>query len=365
LSEIRVENLNKSYGSVKALKDVNFHCKDGEFLTIIGPTGAGKTTILNCIAGIVKPNSGKIFSDDKEITNLIIQDRNLAMAFENYSLYPHFNVYQNIGFPLEAPTRKNLLSKEEKKKRIVEVIELLGIGHLVDKMPAQLSGGQKQRVSLGRALVRRPVAFLLDEPLAHLDAKLKVSLRSEFKEIAEKWGTTTIYVTHDFKEALAISDRIIVLREGVIQQIGTPEEIYNTPENDFVGSMIGDPPMNLIDGKLNTENSDLRFSKKDIFDIRLPERLREKVLDKVSENNLRIGVRPTAVIVSDSKVHENSFESDAFAVEQTQSHSLITFKIGPDEFIQAMTPERIQCKINQKYWVNFSEKGIHVFDKTV
>jgi ABC-type sugar transport system ATPase subunit len=365
LSEIRVENLTKSYGSVKALKDVSFICKDGEFLTIIGPTGAGKTTIINCIAGIVKPDSGKVFSDNKEITNLIIQERNLAMAFENYSLYPHFTVYQNIGFPLQAPTRKNLLTKEEKKRRIEEVIKLLGIEHLVDKMPAQLSGGQKQRVSLGRALVRRPIAFLLDEPLAHLDAKLKVSLRSEFKEIAEKWGTTTIYITHDFKEALAISDRIAVIREGVIQQIGTPEEIYGTPENDFVGSMIGDPPMNLIDGRISIEGSKIRFLKEEVFDIMLPSFLKEKVLEKMSNENLRIGVRPSSVQISDKKVDENAFESNVFAVEHTHSNSLVTFKIGPDEFIQAMTPQRLSCTINQKFWVKFLEKGIHIFEKTI
>jgi len=365
LSEIKVENIGKTYGTVHALRDVSFEVKDGEFFTIIGPTGAGKTTILNCIAGIVQPDSGEIYMDGKDITNTIIRERNLAMAFENYSLYPHLTIYQNIEFPLNAPMRKKLLTREEKEKRINEVVELLGIGYLIDKMPSQLSGGQKQRVSLGRALVRRPVAFLLDEPLTHLDAKLKVSLRSEFKEIAEKWGTTTVYVTHDFREALAISDRILVLREGVVQQIGTADQVYNEPENDFVGNLIGDPPINLIDGKVSIEESTIRFTKEGVMDIKLPANLKNLVEEKRDGDNLRLGIRPAFITLKDKKLDENYFKCKVFSVEHWQENSLVTFKIGPDEFIQVLTPTRVSCKVNQEFWLNLDMDSIHIFENTL
>ena len=246
MAEISFNNVSKTYGLTTALKNVSFTCKEGEFFSIFGPSGAGKTTCLELIAGIKGDYTGDIYLGKNNIETMSVQDRNISMAFENYSLYPHFTVFENIAFPLKSPR-----SKKRSDQEIFNVVKKnatdLGISHLLDRNPSQLSGGQKQRVSLARALVREPQAFLLDEPIAHLDAKLRTVARANLKEIAQRLGTTILYVTHDYREALALSDKIMLLREGKIEQIGSPKELWNNPTSDFVAHMIGDPVMNLID----------------------------------------------------------------------------------------------------------------------
>ena len=229
MAEVQLESVTKLYGRKKAVDGVSVTCREGEFISIFGPTGAGKSTILKMIAGIEEVTSGNIRFNGHVVNDLPPQERNVSMAFESYNLYPHMNVYDNVAFPLRAPRWGLKLERTEERRRVEEIAAFLGIDELLERLPQHLSGGQKQRVSLARALVRRPEVYLLDEPIAHLDARLKFSTQSLLKEFASKYGSTIIYVTHDYREALALSQRIVVLRRGVIEQEGTPEEVFHTP----------------------------------------------------------------------------------------------------------------------------------------
>ncbi len=267
VAEVQLEGVTKLYGRKKAVDGVSVTCREGEFLSIFGPTGAGKSTILKMIAGIEEVTSGAIRFNGHVVNDLPPQERNVSMAFESYNLYPHMNVYDNVAFPLRAPRWGLKLDRTEERRRVQEIAEFLGIDELLERLPQHLSGGQKQRVSLARALVRRPEVYLLDEPIAHLDARLKFSTQSLLKEFASKYGSTIIYVTHDYREALALSHRIVVLRRGVIEQEGTPEEVFHTPGSDFVGRLIGEPPMNLIDGEAGTRDGEAWFQVGDRFGL--------------------------------------------------------------------------------------------------
>jgi len=249
MSSLQIKDLTKKYpgAEVQALQNISFDVKDGEFFCVLGPAGAGKTTLIKMIAGIEAANSGSIFLGDDDVTDKLPADRNVAVAFETYALYPQKTVRENLAFPLNAPIRRDEMTKEAIEKRVVELASLLGIGELLDRLPRQLSGGQRQRVALGRALVRKPRAYLLDEPIAHLDAKLRHRMRAELKRIQMELGVTTIYTTPDQLEALSLADRMVVLNNGRIEQTGSPDEIYRRPANTFVARFVGDPPMNLLD----------------------------------------------------------------------------------------------------------------------
>jgi multiple sugar transport system ATP-binding protein len=253
MAKIILKNIYKQYkeGKVQALQDLSLECEDGKFFCLLGPAGAGKTTTIKLIAGNEPVDRGSIFLDDTDVTNLEPKDRNIAVAYETYALYPHLTVRENLRFPLEAPIRKNEFSSSEKDTRVVEIANLLGIGELLERFPRQLSGGQRQRVALGRALVRNPKAYLLDEPIAHLDAKLRHRMRGELKRIQMDLGITTLYTTPDQLEALSLADHIAVINNGAIEQIGTPDEVYNKPANGFVARFVGDPPMNMLESNLD------------------------------------------------------------------------------------------------------------------
>jgi ABC-type sugar transport system ATPase subunit len=252
LVRVAIKNLTKKYGAVQAVKDLDLDIGDKEFFVLLGPSGCGKTTALLCIAGLLRPDDGEIWFDDKLVTSpqsdiyLRPQERGVAMVFQDYALYPHMTVFRNISFPLEVTGT----SKNEIETRVKATAELLGMSQLLDRKPKQLSGGQRQRVALGRAIVREPKIFLMDEPLANLDAKLRVYMRVELKKLHQRLGTTTVYVTHDQVEAMSLGDRVAVLRDGVLQQVATPSELYDTPKNVFVAGFIGSPPMNMLSGKL-------------------------------------------------------------------------------------------------------------------
>jgi len=258
MAEVRLENVSKLYGKKLAVNNVSFTCKEGKFFSIVGPTGAGKSTILKMIAGVEPVSSGTIYFNNRVVNGLPPQERNVSMAFETYNLYPNLNVYDNIAFPLRAPIREKL-SKEEEKRKVEEIAGFLGIGELLDRKPQNLSGGQRQRVGLARALVRKPDVYLLDEPIAHLDARLKFSTQTLLKQFANEYKSTIIYVTHDYREALALSDELAVLRKGAIEQVAVPEYVYYTPATDFVGRMMGEPPMNLIDGEIIVQGDRIFF----------------------------------------------------------------------------------------------------------
>lgn len=246
MASIALRDIWKEYGTVQALQGVEFEMGDGEMFCLLGPSGAGKTTTIRIISGVEQPDRGDILLDGKSIVSLMPRDRNIAVAFESYALYPQLNVYDNLAFPLRAPIRKDKWPKDEVDKRVKEVAEMLNIGELLHRLPRELSGGQKQRVGLGRALVRKPKVYLLDEPIAHLDAKLRHRMRGELKKIQTELGITTLYSTPDQLEALSMADTIAVLNLGKIEQVGTPEELYERPGNVFVAKLVGDPPMNVL-----------------------------------------------------------------------------------------------------------------------
>jgi len=246
LARVRLEKVVKKYGRVVAVDHVDLDIKDGEFFSLLGPSGCGKTTTLRLIAGLEFPDEGFIYIDDRVVNDVHPKDRDIAMVFQNYALYPHMTVFENIAFPLETRRKVLNLSKDEIRKMVSETARFLGIEELLDRYPSQLSGGQQQRVALARALVRKPKVWLLDEPLSNLDAKLRVLMRSELKRLQKQLGITTIYVTHDQVEAMGMADRIAVMNKGRVAQVGTPEELYSRPADIFVATFIGSPPMNLI-----------------------------------------------------------------------------------------------------------------------
>ena len=253
---LSINNLQKRYGETHVLKDINVAMEKGEFLVLVGPSGCGKSTLLSCISGLTEISSGSIHIAGKDRTHCEPADRDIAMVFQSYALFPNMSVERNIGFGLEV--RK--VPEAARKQKVADVAELLKISHLLERRPAELSGGQRQRVAMGRALVRDPSLFLFDEPLSNLDAKLRVTMRTEIKRIHQTTGASIVYVTHDQIEAMTLATRIVVLKDGVIQQIGTPQEIYNTPVNAFVADFMGSPSMNLMRGTAVRQDGKIRLS---------------------------------------------------------------------------------------------------------
>lgn len=257
MAPLSLENLGKTFGRVVALDDVSFDVEDGEFFCLLGPSGAGKTTTLKVTAGLEAADRGRVHVDGRDVTSVEPTERELAMCFESYALYPQLDVFGNLASPLRSPRYR--LPQDQARTRVTEVARLLGIDKLLDRAVTQLSNGQRQRVALGRVLVRPAAARLLDEPLAHLDAKLRATMRAELKSISERGATTTVYVTHDYVEALALADRIGVLHQGRIMQVGTPEQLWREPVNAYVARAFGKPRINMVDGRLATRDGGTVF----------------------------------------------------------------------------------------------------------
>ncbi|XVH31906.1 ABC transporter ATP-binding protein [Haloferacaceae archaeon DSL9] len=276
---IRLSGLRKEYGDVVAVDHLDLTIREGEFLVLLGPSGCGKTTTLRTIAGLETPTDGTIELGDEDVTNVLPQKRDLSMVFQSYALYPHKNVRENLAFPLQ----KTDFDEETRDRRIRRTAELLEIDDLLDDKPGELSGGQRQRVALGRTIVREPRAFLMDEPLSNLDAKLRVHTRSELRDLQQRLGTTTVYVTHDQEEAMSVADRIAIMNDGVLQQVGTPREVYERPANAFVAGFLGEPPMNFVD----PAETAVRTAGADSFAERLPSAASQ------------IGIRPEHVDIAE------------------------------------------------------------------
>jgi len=370
MAEVRLENVSKLYGKKLAVNNVSFTCKEGKFFSIVGPTGAGKSTILKMIAGVEPVSSGKIYFNNRVVNSLPPQERNVSMAFETYNLYPNLNVYNNIAFPLRAPTREKL-SKEEEKKKVAEIAGFLGIGELLDRKPQNLSGGQRQRVGLARALVRKPDVYLLDEPIAHLDARLKFSTQTLLKQFANEYKSTIIYVTHDYREALALSDELAVLRRGAIEQVGIPEDVYFAPATDFVGRMIGEPPMNLIDGEIIVQNDRTSFKAGEDFTLSVRPELVDSMNRMAWQENgkriVRLGIRCEDIKVSKEKISEDCFQLPIYAVVSDAECTTITFELD-DTFIHARVREGAghgEYSLSEKVWLDFDHSRMLFFKKTV
>ena len=255
MGSLMLKNISKSFGDVKALSGIDLHVKEGEFCVLLGPSGCGKSTLLQIVAGLIKQDKGTVLIDERSVDSLSPGKRDVAMVFQNYALYPHMTVTQNLAFGLKMRG----VAKASVSKQVLEVANLLGIEKLLDRKPQQLSGGQRQRVAMGRALVRRPKLFLLDEPLSNLDARLRVTLRLEIKRLHRQIRATMLYVTHDQEEAMTLGDKVVVLEDGRVHQVDSPEKVYHSPANTFVATFIGHPMMNLFKGKLRREGGDWLF----------------------------------------------------------------------------------------------------------
>ncbi len=355
MCEVILKNVTKIFGKDNlVIEDVNLEIKDKEFFTIVGPSGCGKSTILNMIAGLEEVSSGEIIFDQKMVNDLPPARRDVAMVFQSYALYPHKNVFENIAFPLKI--RK--LPKGEIEDRVKKTASVLEIEHLLSRKPKELSGGQRQRVALGRAIVRKPKVFLLDEPLSNLDAKLRVYMRAELKKLHKEIQTTMIYVTHDQAEAMTLSDRVAILFEGRIQQCDSPQMVYNFPTNKIVAEFIGSPSMNFFEGKLVREDDkrSIRFSDQDLFFIRGGEEL------ELKNEEVIFGVRPEDVIISLEK-KESWFSGKIFAVEPLGNATYVDIQWNLNRLKAEAEPD-FEAKPDSPIYFTFRKEKIHLFDNT-
>jgi multiple sugar transport system ATP-binding protein len=325
MAVIEVDSVTKRFpdGTV-AVDAADFTIEDGEFFILVGPSGCGKSTLLNMIVGLEDISDGTLKIGDRVVNDLDPKDRNLAMVFQNYALYPHLTVRENMAFPL----RLRKVPDEEVNKRVDEAARILELTELLDRKPAAMSGGQRQRVAMGRAIVREPDAFLFDEPLSNLDAKLRVQMRTEIARLQSRFGTTTIYVTHDQVEAMTLADRVAVMRKGVVQQVASPKELYNDPVNLFVAGFIGSPSMNMLSGELSGDT--LRLP---MVEVRLPEDVRAR-LGAEPPKRVVVGIRPEhfqdASLVGDAADRGTTFKTKVDVVEWLGSELYVHFQVGED-----------------------------------
>ena len=342
MATIKLENLIKTYGDVEVLHNLNGNIEDGEIVVVVGPSGCGKSTLLRMIAGLEKITSGEISIGAKIVNDLEPADRDIAMVFQNYALYPHMSVRQNMGYGLKI--RK--IRKQEIERRVQEAAEILGISEYLDRKPRQLSGGQRQRVAMGRAIVRDPQVFLFDEPLSNLDAKLRVQMRLEIRKLQKRLNVTSIYVTHDQVEAMTLGDRLMVLNDGVVEQFGTPIELYDNPETIFVAGFIGSPSMNFIPAEYTTKGISLCNGKK------LKKSLKYK-------GKISIGIRPEH-LEEDKKGNINIVTQ---MVEQLGSNSLLHGTLQDTDIeIVASMPGHITAEAGSMVSFSAKETNIHVFN---
>ena len=354
MSEIKIDKINKYYGSNHIIKDVSLDIKSQSFTVLVGPSGCGKSTILRMIAGLEDINSGTIAIEGNVVNDLAPKQRNIAMVFQSYALYPHMTVFNNMAFGLKLEKR----SKDEINERVYEAAKILQIEDYLQRKPKQLSGGQRQRVAIGRAITRKPKVFLFDEPLSNLDAALRVQMRVELAKLHDQLDATMIYVTHDQTEAMTMADEIVVLDEGVVSQNGGPMELYNNPKNLFVGGFIGSPKMNFIKTKILSSNS--KGTKVDLFGTS------DIVIPKISRNasigdEVTLGVRPEHLSVN----HKTSsyWESKVFVVEKLGSGTFLYLdKEGEPLVVETSGDSKI--KVGDKVKVGFDPIKCHLFDKS-
>jgi multiple sugar transport system ATP-binding protein len=344
MSELILQNVTKTFGNITALNNVSFTVNDNEFFVLLGPTGAGKSTTLRVVCGLEKPDSGHVLLDGQVCDDVSPSDRDVAIVFQQYSLYPTMTVYENMAFPLKAPGRK--LPKAEIKEKIEAAAEKLRITHLLDRKTAQLSGGEMQRVSIGRAIVRRPRVFLMDEPLSNLDAKLRESLRAELKHLQKAEGVTTLFVTHDQIEALTMADRIGVLNHGNLVQVGTPEDIYDRPANTYVAKLVGSPRINLLPGKL--ENGKLS-----LIDLGIE----IDVDEKNTNDHVEIGIRPENVLITPS----GKYKGEVLLTEPLGAETVIHIKSGKAEIV-SMVAGLVQYKHGDHVSFEIDKTHLHFFN---
>ncbi len=350
MAEVIVRDVYKAYGAVRVLRGVSIDMRDGEFVVLVGPSGCGKSTLLRMIAGLEEINAGDILIGDRVVNDMAPKDRDIAMVFQSYALYPHMTVASNMGFSLELRRK----ARDLVTRAVGRAADTLGLSELMARFPKELSGGQRQRVAMGRAIVRQPKVFLFDEPLSNLDAKLRVQMRTEIKSLHQKMGTTAIYVTHDQVEAMTMADRIVVMNEGVIQQIGQPLDVYDMPANLFVASFIGSPGMNLLEG-IAHRGEDAWVEMADGTRLPTPQSTAEEGQPVV------YGVRPEALAIDDTGGAGLRAEVDV--IEPTGLSTLVFARIA-GTVTCAFTMDRLVLHHGQKIGLVPDMARVHVFDKT-
>ena len=356
MAQVVLKDLNKKYDEVHAVKDVNLTIRDKEFMVLVGPSGCGKTTTLRMVAGLEEITAGEIAIGDRVVNDLPPKDRDIAMVFQNYALYPHMSVYDNMAFGLKM--RK--FPKAEIGKRVQDAAEILGIQDLLKRKPRQLSGGQRQRVAVGRAIVRHPQVFLFDEPLSNLDAKLRVQMRVELKKLHLRLGTTAVYVTHDQVEAMTLGDRVVVMKEGVVQQVGEPLALYNEPANKFVAGFIGSPSMNFATVTVTDGNGRL-LAKNGGLEIEVPSPHAERLRPRIGEQ-LTLGVRPEDLHVASGRDPEGlTFPCRVEVVEQLGSEILLDVRVGEETMVAAVEPTT-RTKVQELLRLAVNPDRLHFFD---
>ncbi len=369
MATVKLESITKRFGDLTALDDITLDIQDEEFFVLLGQTGAGKTTTLRCIAGLDKPEEGTIYLDGVSVNDKTPAERDVAFVFQSHILYPHLSVYENMAFPLHP--RK--LSAEEIDRRVRDIAQMLHIEHLLMRTPNQLSGGETQRVGLGRAMVRRPQVFLMDEPISNLDAKLRTEMRAEIRWRQRDLGTTTFYVTHDQVEAMSMADRIAILEAGRIQQLGTPADIYNHPANLFVASFVGNPSMNCIPADISRSDGKLRMTLASDVGRENSLIIQDSMVAETLNNNdpnrdLVFGMHPEDVVISHQSI-SNAFQAEVYSVEPLGAETIVELTLGTDTtgshtILKACTAPNFQAEIGQHLYVSFVAERMHFFDKT-
>ena len=357
MKTLKIEDLSKNFGSTEVLKKINLEIDEGNFLVLLGPSGCGKSTLLNIIAGLETINEGNVFIDDYNVSKVEPKDRNIAMVFQSYALYPSMNVKENMIFGLKQAKT----SKDKIKEQLEKVSKFLQVDQLLERKPSQLSGGQRQRVAIGRALVREPRIFLFDEPLSNLDAKLRVEMRREIKKLHQQLKTTVVYVTHDQTEAMSLGTKIAIMNHGVIQQNDTPENIYNKPNNTFVADFIGSPSMNLIKGKLKQSSNIISFVAEG-SNLEIPiDNYNFQANDNLNNKEVFFGIRPEHIFFK--KLNDNDFEITLRAdlSEYIGHEQIMTFDYDNQEIL-AKFPSTIKTELSKETKLYFDLTQVSLFD---
>ncbi len=343
MANLSLKNLTKAYGKTEVVHGINLEVNDGEFLVFVGPSGCGKSTTLRMIAGLEEITSGVINIDNREVNNLEPKERNIAMVFQNYAIYPHMSVKKNIAFGL----RSSKASKQEKEDRIQEVAGILDMKDLLDRRPDQLSGGQRQRVAIGRAMVRDPAVFLFDEPLSNLDAQLRTQMRLEIKKLHQRVGSTIIFVTHDQVEAMTLADRIVIMKDGYIQQVGTPEEVYHKPANTFVAQFIGAPSMNMLNG--SCKNNTIKLASNHSISSNS---------DIADSANILLGVRPDDLVLT----NDNPIIEGRVTVREPLGPETLIYVDTENGEVIAKADGRTPPAIGEQVSLGVDPENMHVFE---
>ena len=378
--EIRVEGVTKSYGKVQVLDDISFVVADGEFAVLLGPSGCGKTTLLRCVAGLETVDNGEIYLGSELANPLPARDRDLAMVFQGFSLFPIMNVRENIAFPLKVRG----VGKQAAGERVREVAKLLEIEHLLDKLPKEISGGEQQRVAIGRAIAREPRAFLMDEPLSSLDAPLRAQLRSELKRIQREIAVTTLYVTHDQAEALALADKIGVINKGNLLQYDSPQRVFQAPSSAFVAKFVGDPQANILNVSLNRRDStkdgagSAFFAQGEGLRLAISDATGGMLLDKATaarkedeaQSHLQVSIRPEDIEMDVAHPSGDSTEGRVFLDEPLTLYRLVSVKLGggtPEErgsaIVKVLASKDLSFEVGQPVWLRFKPDKVHFFDR--